>query len=430
MRYLLLLILALPVASFGQYTLTVTVKDAVDKKPVPYATVFFPAQDYAFSANGNGKFVLKVNEVEMDRLVVISSIGYREYRSTLGAMVEEGVTEVWLSPRITMLEEVLVRGEKETAAELAEGASKMLKQYFNEDPYYLYAFYRETMKHGQRFVGFMEAYGVLHIAGYQASYNRKNRLFSYDLAQWKNIRRSTYKIKTTCDSAGQVLDIDKLLKVKSEYLYNGPLSKKLKEFAFSVDSLTSYQGHDVFVVGFTPRTGGQNYRGRIYIKADDYAMLGISVSHDDLGSLLGLDCHEMNKSEFEVTFIRVGEKYYLNNMSLTMRGIQDKQTLEKKLQLRGGEFRANKVQRLNYDQRMVIYHEMLNPVITYDPTFWEQNGDDLEEDLIKDLGEDEPLAQQFFKMNGQRIIPLPGSFENYEELYKNEDIFRLFMNSQ
>ncbi|MCG8390693.1 MAG: carboxypeptidase-like regulatory domain-containing protein [Cytophagales bacterium] len=430
MRYLLFLILVLPVTGFGQYTLTVTVKDAEDLKPVPYATVLFPAQDYAFSANGNGRFVLKVNTMEMDRAVVISSIGYDEYRTTLGAMVEGGITEVFLSPKVTMLEEVLVKAEKETAKELVEEASKRLREYLKEDPYYLYAFYRETLKQDQQFVGFTEAYGVLHIPGYQPSYNKKNRLFSYDLAQWKNIRRSHYKVRTTCDTAGHVLDIHKLLKAKSEYLYNGPLSKKIKEFTYSIDSLTSYRGNDVFIVGFQSPGREEDYRGHILIKADDYAVMGLRVVHSNLGALLGLDCHELDSSQFEVTFTTVGERYYLNTLSLTMSGRIGGQMREKKLRLRGGEFKANKIQKLNYDQRMVIYQEMINPVIHYDPSFWEQNGDDIEVSLAEDLGENEPLAQQFFKWDGQRIVPLPDNFDTYEELYKNEDIFRLFMNNQ
>lgn len=430
MRYLLFLGFIFPLTTFSQHTLSVTIRDAEDGRPVPYATVFFPAQQYAFSANGSGNFVLKVDEMELDKAIIISSIGYDEYRSTLRTMVDRDVREVLLTPKITLLEEVLVKAEKETAEDLVNNASKMLKVHFREDPYYLFAFYREEILQDQRYLGFTEAYGVLHVAGYQSAYYRKNKLFSYDLAQWKNIRRSVYTVSSGCDSSSRVLRVDKLLKARSEYLYNGPLGKKQRDFTFTTDSLTTYQGHNVFVIGFASEADRENYYGKIFINADDYAVIGLKVKHNRLTDLLDMECDELNSSEFGIDFIKVGDRYYLNKVSMTINGMAGDKRTEERLQIRGGEFRANEVRRLNYDQRMIIYNEMVNPVINYDPAFWETNGDELEEDMVNDLSSDQPLSQQFFKMNGQRIIPLPDEFQTYEELYKDRDIFRLFMNNQ
>lgn len=426
---ILLIISSSPLLSQEQQ-LTIRVVNAEDQEPVAFATISFPAQQYGFSANEEGLFKLPVEPSAFKRKIVISSIGFEPYESTLGELVSHNTSIIRLHPKVTVLQEVLVKAEAETPQTLMRKAEKNMKSFLGKDPYYLFGFYTESVKKNNKYAGYTEAYGVFHISGYQPGYNRKNRLFSYDLAQWKNMRRTQYTIGSPCNDGKRKLAIEHLIKAKSEYLYNGPFSTNRDQFRLTLDSATSYDNQDVFIVGFAPLSHGAiRYEGKAYIKADDYALLKLEVTDTDDSDLLYRQCTAKDiSSHFVMTFTRVGEKYYLNNVQMTTTYLQGEDTVQENTEIAGGEFRENRVIRLNQDQRVVIYNEMLNPSIYYEPNFWEQQDREVAGEIREDLSKEESLRKQFLMTSGHRIIPLPDDYYSYEDLYKNHEALNLFLN--
>lgn len=410
--------------------ITLTVINEETQEPVPFATISFPELQYGFSTNANGQFRLNINPTMAPRKIVISSIGFEPYESTLGQLQKSKDRSILLNPKVIVLEEILIKAEAETPQDIIKSAEKNLKTFLGQDPYYLFAFYKEVIKRNNEYAGYTEAYGVFHISGYHPVYNRKNRLFSYDLAQWKNIRRSKYLLNSECDdSKPRLLEIDKVVKAKSEYLYNGPFSKLRSEFRFTIDSVTSYQGQDVFIIGFTPSQSDQvSYRGSAYVKADDYALLKLEIWEQDAGRIFYDDCKiPQVTAHFSINYVKVGEKYYLNNLFLSTQYQHDNVPIEETIEIAGGEFRDSKVTRFNEAQRMIIFKEMTNPDIVYEPDFWDQQDRSVPSDVQENLEENAPLPRQFFLSSGKRIIPLPKEFKSYEELYQDQEIFQLFM---
>lgn len=412
--------------------ITRTVINSETNEPVPYATVSFPEQQYGFSTNANGQFRLTINPTMIDRKIVISSIGFEPYESTLGDLAKSQNDRISLTPKVTVLQEILVKAKAETPQEIIRSTEKNLKTFLRQDPYYLYAFYTEEIKKNNVYAGYTEAYGIFHISGYQPSYNRRNVLFSYDLAQWKNIRRSDYHLKSECnDTVPRLLEVDKLVKAKSEYLYNGPFSKLRDQFRFTIDSLTSYHNEDVFIISFAPAQSGEvTYRGSAYIKADDYALLKLEIWEDHAERLFYESCPVENVSaHFDLNYVKVGEKYYLNNVKLSTKYQSGNTPIEEHIEIAGGEFRDSDVTRFNEEQRIIVYKEMINPDIVYNPEFWEQHDRPISADVEEKLSEDAPLPRQFFTSSGKRIIPLPEEYNSYQEMYKDQEVFRMFMNA-
>ncbi|ELR68755.1 hypothetical protein C900_05851 [Fulvivirga imtechensis AK7] len=409
--------------------LNITVVNAESGEPVSYATISFPSQQYGFSANANGQFRLPLHHTDMDKKIAITSIGYERYETTIGQLVKDKVKTIELQPVVTMLQEILVKAEKETPTEIVAQAAKNLNNFLRKDPYYLYGLYREALKKNGRYAGYTEAYGVFHISGYQPSYNRKNKVFAYDLAQWKNVRRSEYRLPPICSTREKrLLSIDRLAKAKAEYLYNGPLTNKNRDhFRYTIDSLTIYDNADVFVIGFTPLNSENQYYGRLYIKADDYALLKMTIRQPNITGILYDDCDLKVSGNFSVSFTKVGDKYYPDRMALTSLYQAGSGKIEESAEIIGGEFRDNKVVQLNQEQRIIVYNEMLNPNIFFDPDFWIDHGTGIPPQAQEDLGRETPLLDQFFANHGKRIIPLPEGFTSYEDMSRDREVFRLFL---
>ncbi|MEL7002893.1 MAG: carboxypeptidase-like regulatory domain-containing protein [Bacteroidota bacterium] len=432
MKSLRLTILAICLfsASYGQeYRLTLSVLNAENREPVPYATIMFVEQQYGFSANSSGRFSLRVNKVEFQRKLNISSIGFEDFTITLGDLIEKDINEILLKPKVTILDELMVRAEAESPSDIIRKSTKLLPEFLGNAPYYLHMFYKESLLQHNRHVGFTEGYGIMHVTDYVRAQRTKNELFKLDLVQWKNIRRSDYELKDDCDTLkSRKLGIAKLMKAKTEYFHRGPLTKGfIDQYKYNIDSLTSYHGHDVFVIGFQPKqwTEEDQIQGQIYINADDYALLSIRVSQRNSKTLFFNNCKiPSSKSEFKLTFTQVSKQYFIKELYLKNTFMD----IEEEIKIIGGEFQVNKVQRLNYDQRVVLYNEMINPAISYNSEFWKDHGDDISALIIKDLTHDTSLYEQFVENTGKRLEPLPPRFKDYRALYSDRNVFKLYFN--
>ncbi|MEM6522854.1 MAG: carboxypeptidase-like regulatory domain-containing protein [Bacteroidota bacterium] len=387
---------------------------------IPFATVYFPSLQAGYSSNSEGYFVLRSSVVGANDSLVVSSIGYLPVKTVVGDINKRGWVE--LKADLRVLDEVIISAKKENTKSMVREIDRFLKENLGKDPYFLYAFYKETIQFREQYIGYTEAYGVFHISGYQPAFNRKNELFSYDLAQWKNIRRSNYSTKADCDTTKRTLAIDNLLKAKSEYLFDGPLNN-LDDFEFAIDSGFSNQGSEILVIKFSSRN--DEYTGEFWVDEATNRLLFFKVHDESINEKVGTKCNNLAFGDFTMSFLLLDGEYFVNSISL--RTFNEIKQLTEELVIRGGEFKKNQVTKFNYDQRMVLYNEMINPLIMYDKNFWEKNAAEIIPKIQEDLEIDTSLQEQFFDFNGKRIIPLPEEYNSYEELYKKQDLFRMFM---
>jgi len=422
-----ILFFTLPHLVSAQNLYEAVIIDSEDKSPIAYATIIYPEQQYGFSANANGYFRIRFSQVEKFKKINISSIGYEQFEGVLGEMYDQNLDTIVLQPKITFLKEILVKAETVAPKEMIANTSDNLKTFLGKEPYYTHVFYTETIKKNDKYAGFAEAQGMMHVSGYQPAYNRKNELFAYDLAQWKHLRRVQYLVPS-CLNKKRALSIGKLSKAKARYLYNGPLTKNnLDDYMYTMDSLTTFNNTDVFIIGF--RSLERDIRGKIFVKTDDYALIALSVTEGNASDTFDDDCQLPQATDFLTTFTQIGKQYFFNAMELTITYETENSTIQEKLKLRSGEFDNNRTQDLNYDQRLVVFNEMVNPSVTYDPNYW-QDQEKVPDGLIADLANNVPIEDQFKYNSYKRPIPLPDNFANYEELYKNQDMFLLFVNDE
>jgi hypothetical protein len=82
---------------------------------------------------------------------------------------------------------------------------------------------------------------------------------------------------------------------------------------------------------------------------------------------------------------------------------------------------------LNYNQRAVLYSEMLNPLINYDPKFWEDFSFSQGVDFKKMTDLNQELEQQFKNHHNLRLTPLPDGIESYQQMANDRNALDFIM---
>ena len=396
-------------------------------EPVPYALVGVPQQQRGISANINGYFELILLEVNQNHHLQISSIGYERMLVPLSEIEWDQEQHFELKPKPTVLDEVVIFGKSTTVEELVKYASKNRKVYLRSKPYLMNGFYREVLKIKNEYEGLTEAQGILYMNGYNPGYKNNSDHLTYDLAQWKNIRRSKYP-----DQEKRYMEIATLLKAKDYYLHDGPLHRKnLNKFRYTVSDTSLYQDRLVLVIDFTPKEAFSrsiNYHGKMYLKEDDQALLNLEVEANGPHPFLKNSPSKSEiRSHFEISFSLFDGQYYLNHTSFQRSFTKDGKLTSWSTELIGTSFTNQGATFLNYNQRAVLYSEMLNPLINYDPKFWEDFSFSQGVDFKNMTDLNQELELQFKNHHNLRLTPLPAGIDSYQQMSNDRDALDFIM---
>jgi len=433
---MLLALLLMTSLSYGQQ-LTIIEGHVVNHEtgaPVSYATISLPEQKIGISANLNGYFYLQVGNFRPTDHLEVSSIGFEKYITELGKLnLEEEIT-IKMQPRTTLLEEIVVTGKTMEANELLTMAARTLKKHLGSKPYLMNGLYREIFKIDDEYTGFTEGAAMFYLDGFHRDHNTSgNEHYTYDLAQWKQMRRSDYHAPDSL-LLPEYLIIPKLFKAKDYYLYDGPLQRKhFADFTYKIDSLTRYEDQLVYVVDFKPTPGSRfDYQGKLYLKDDDFGLMAMDINGQPDPKMYHakkeLNTHDISHN-FKVNYTLFQGHYYISYLGLDYTYNIDIDDVTYKIaaatEVVGGQFSDQKAEMLNFGQKSILYGEMLNPVINYDAGFWSTfpYAYGPGEAVFSDLGD---VSEQFKMHHNQRLVPLPGDFDNYQEFYEDKALFDVF----
>ena len=165
----------------------------------------------------------------------------------------------------------------------------------------------------------------------------------------------------------------------------------------------------------------------MYVKEDDQALLGMEVvSTGPLPFLKQNDSRTGNSSEFKISFIQFDGQYYLGNTSLSQNYSLDDEQHQWDIELFGATFVDQKAMFLNYNQKVVIYSEMLNPLVNYNAEFWD-GFSFADSEQFDEIAAETDLNAQFEAHHQQRLVPLPDGFDNYEQMSNDRDALEMIM---
>jgi hypothetical protein len=301
--------------SASYYTISGTVKDAGNKRPVAFASVFLPGSHVGTVANLNGFFTLKVQKNLDVTHFAISHLGYRI--STFPIQDHEGKSgEFLLQPHSIMLQEVLVRPLD--PRELVAGALSRIGENYPTEPYRLTGFYREAIKQRRDYISISEAIVDVYHSSYtsRASNDRVKIVQGRKSGDVKDVDTLVLKLQGGPNVA-MMLDI---MKNPGILISNEMIDFYRYEFIdmVKINEKTHY------VVGFEPAVvlPFPLFIGRFYISAEDLAIAVVEFSMDlsdrDKATRNFIQKKpanlrfSTNSTSYMVSYQKIDGKYHLN----------------------------------------------------------------------------------------------------------------------
>ena len=442
---IIILLLFLPVFSFAQEKrVTGVVVDDSNGEPLPFATLAIPSQNRGTITNSQGYFELTSGAASKEDFIVVSVIGYEQKKIPLETFLADPKHEIRLKPQSITLNEVVIEDKNELALNAIKQAAKKRGEHLHKTPLLVDCLYREALEENQQPAGITDGVGILYIAGFQPSNGKdEQRNYTHDVTQWKDMRRSDYRVGNDLQpETPRLLSAARLLRAKERYTYSGPVSKAgLKQFDYFMDSIAYSQEVPYYYIRFQGKENPE-LKGKVLIKGDDYGVLSLEV-HGPGGEPRSRKAKSARSSgpvshDFRVFYSFLQGKYYLAFLFLeqeyqiqSLENGEASQKIKESMELLCGNFRDQKADHLSHDQLMVLNREMANPIINYRPMMWEEMPPGyatVSSETRKGLEGKSRLEEQFRNHHGKRIIELPKGFNNYEELYRDQQLFNQFLN--
>lgn len=237
------------------------VLDSQTRAPLVFATVALEESNISTVTNTEGEFLLKIPKETSSGNVLVSFLGYKSRLIPLSQM-KANKNRIMLDVSVTQLAEVNISIPKSAEKLVRETLSRKGENYF-DNPTFMTAFYRETIKKRRKNVSLSEA--VVNI--YKTPYTSSKR----DAVQLYKARKSTdySKLDTLAlklqGGPFNALFVD-IMKYP-EYIFT---NDRIDDYRFSFDRSTRINDKLIYVVNFVqrPEITEPLYRGKLFIDAD------------------------------------------------------------------------------------------------------------------------------------------------------------------
>ncbi len=258
--------------------------DREEKEVLPYTSISVNKKSIGTISNIDGEFELKMPGKMIGDTIVVSCLGFKQYRIPVSEITDESVI-IYLQPTSIQLKEIKVTfiNPQDILARL------LIKIPLNYpgDPEIMTAFYREVLKQDNNYIDVAEA--VLEIK--KASYENT---FSEDKVKYIKGRKSLnvksfqyvdFKIQ------GGPYYITKLDVVKT---LDSFLDPEFRDFyKYSLEEIVEFDDRDTYVVRFKPKEKIDYpcYQGKLYIDMSSFALVhaefelsrsGLKFAHESL----------------------------------------------------------------------------------------------------------------------------------------------------
>lgn len=314
-----LILLAAPV--HGQMALEGTVYDAETGVPVVGAHVIgLGKHGTGTSTNGEGAFQLKTTEIPDS--IRISCIGYS---TSVVKNVVPGRLDVRLKPHAISLDALTV--VPPSPQQLIRDAVSAMSHNYTPRPLQLRGFYREMIRKEKTYYSVAEAVFESQLP----KQGDDEALLRLVQGRRSESVAATRIFEDYHPGGGPNYLINHLLEAQvPEFL----ASDEFDDYTYAIDSITSYDGRDVFVIGFDQREGLKKnlWKGSLYIEAESLAIIGLTYSLSDKGmeyrkhlsatdnimaNLLGIDYTVLRRTN-RYSYRKVDGRWRLHEASLEM----------------------------------------------------------------------------------------------------------------
>jgi hypothetical protein len=247
----------------------VTVKgkiiDANTRKPIPYTNIYLANSNIGTISNNDGEFILKVPRNNVNALIRISYMGYKNQDLTI-EQIEMKNNLIELSTEVVTLKELVIRSND--PQNLIRSAIHNIPVNYGTAPYLCTAFYRESVMQNKSYVGLAEA--VLNI--YKSKYNNEfesDRVKVYKGRKSQDVKKMD-TIMFKLQGGHQAVVLLDLAKNPETFM----TEQYFNDYEFKPVNITNVEGRQTYVIEFTQREDIQEplYEGKLYIDLNSLAI--------------------------------------------------------------------------------------------------------------------------------------------------------------
>ncbi|MBL7847770.1 MAG: hypothetical protein JNL40_09905 [Cyclobacteriaceae bacterium] len=321
LRFAVLFIAPLPL--WGQALTQGIVLDAESHEPVAGVHVLgFGKQRSGSSTNSEGRFAL--HDTNLDSLR-ITCIGYTPVLLSGNALQHESLT-ILLKPFVTPLQALTVKPP--SPQHLIREAVRAIPKNYSSPPFQVRGFYREVIRADAAYYAVAEAVfesQVLKTKGDDPA------LLKLVQGRRSETVKSTRIFEDYHPGGGPNYLMNHILEAD---LPDFLKEQHMQDYIYSIDSITSYEGKDVYLIGFDQRDNLKKnlWTGTIFLDAESFAIIQVTWSLSEksieyrkhlagadkvMADLLGIDFTVLKKST-TYSYHKTGATFALQDARLTM----------------------------------------------------------------------------------------------------------------
>lgn len=386
------------------------------KEVLPYTSISVWGSNLGTVSNSDGDFELKIPDSMRQDTVVVSCLGFRQYRQPV-AEIEAKTYTVFLQPTTIQLREmkVSVINPDEIVNRIL---SKILLNY-PRDPEIMTSFYREVLKQDDEYIDVAEAVMEIRKAPYDNTFAEDKVKF---IKGRKNLNVKPFQFVDFKIQGGPYY-ITKLDVVKT---LDSFLDPEFREFyKYSMDGIVDYEARETYVIQFKPKEKIDYpcYQGKLYVDMSTFALVqaefslsrsGLKFAHQSLIKKKPKDFFVRPTSvDYKVNYRRVDNRWHLSTAQAVL-----KFKVKSKMERVNSTFYSNSELLITDfkpdDGTHFKRTELFNPkdifsdiITTYDEGFWDdfniiKPSEDLRDALKKYYLENDSL----FRINNRQEILL------------------------
>lgn len=312
--------------SFGQSGITVLKGKVIDKETtegIAFVSIGIEGTFSGTATNPDGLFELRIPEEHLQKNLYFSAIGYKNSSSPVAGFLQKQDLVITLVPQSYKIEEVSVAAESQVLQRILRTASGQIPQNYLSGPVNLKMYYEvrrsnhnEAGKTSKYMVDLYDASGYSNPSWTNAYKNRKYRI-SEALLETPAIH-----FRDASNNLDEVLEMD--VARLSNSILNPDL---LNDFKLKMEEKTKFEGDSVWIISYEAskldlaHTGSfypANFKGKIYIRLSDYAVLRNEIKlaeykSNPQGRSLAVKSNPETKIQMNITagYKKVKDKFVL-----------------------------------------------------------------------------------------------------------------------
>ena len=278
-----------------------TVTDAKSGQPVSFAEVGICEKSIGTVANDNGAYIFNIPAYLENDTLCASAIGYETFKYSIADLKGKKTFNIRMKTQTSVLNEVVIRDEKETARRFIRKAINHIRKNFPVKPYVLDGYYRDYLKKNNEYISFLEAALSVYDPGYRKS-SDETQIAIKQLRHSKDyVKYFDEYIQDYANDSTKKLIHGVSPRVKgnefSNMVYHNPIRNHDKSvpfvgvfdsfadrnYDFEISYYTQIDGKEVVVISIAP---SKNFRfthvsieGTLYIRTDNFAIVKFSYAY-------------------------------------------------------------------------------------------------------------------------------------------------------